>query len=356
MGEFFQNLSRVLVRLDLLNNPYFQFFIVIVIALIASKILERTVAAKKDETFKENHVFRELVGGYLTRNLLIIWFLIGMLFAFDLLQLDFRWMNSIQSIIITTILAICFFLAKKLIKSISITLSTSKSTATKRLFQNINIINLFKRFLEVTMFILFATLILGSWGIQVAPILAGLGIAGIAVGLALQDTLGHIFGGVSLILDNTYNEGDVVELENGNIGTIYSIGYRSSKILTPSNEIIIVPNGQLAKMMVKNLSRPSRLYRLNLVINVAYGSDPAHVKKVILNTAKDTEGVLDDPEALVFFEKMDSYSLNFRLIVSIQTPLERLVVTDKILTRLTDMFKKEKIQVPFPTTTVHIEK
>jgi small-conductance mechanosensitive channel len=176
------------------------------------------------------------------------------------------------------------------------------------------------------------------------------------VGLALQDTLGHIFGGVSLILDNTYNEGDVVELENGNIGTIYSIGYRSSKILTPSNEIIIVPNGQLAKMMVKNLSRPSRLYRLNLVINVAYGSDPAHVKKVILNTAKDTEGVLDDPEALVFFEKMDSYSLNFRLIVSIQTPLERLVVTDKILTRLTDMFKKEKIQVPFPTTTVHIEK
>ncbi len=343
-------------KLDLLNNPYFQFFLVIVVALIASKVLETTVSKKKDETYPQNPVFRELVGGYLTRNLLIIWFLIGLLFAFDLLQLDIRWMNSVQSVIITSILTICFFLAKKLIKSISITLHDSKSKTAKKLFQNENIINLFKRFLEVTLFILFATLILGSWGIQVAPILAGLGIVGIAVGFAVQDSLGHIFGGISVILDNTYSEGDFVELENGNIGTIYSIGYRSSKILTLNNEIIIVPNGQFAKMMVKNLSRPTRLYRLNLIINVAYGSDPEHVKSVILETVKKIDDVLSEPPTFVYFEKMDNFSINFRLIVSIQNPLARLIMTDKILISLTKAFKREKIKIPFPTTTVLLEK
>ncbi|OHD56324.1 MAG: hypothetical protein A2Y33_12005 [Spirochaetes bacterium GWF1_51_8] len=356
MAEFIASIPEFFAKLRLFQNPYFQFLIVIVASLATAKLLEVSVAGRRPKGLTDNPVFREMIRGYLTRNLLIIGLLVGILFILDLLKLDFHWLNAIQAMMISVILLICFFLVRKLIRAIMITLHNTKDKRVIRLTRNRNVLDLLQRLLEATMFVLFFTLTLGSWGIQLTPILTGLGIAGIAIGFAVQDSLSNILGGVSLMLDNTYSEGDFVELDNGSIGTIYAIGYRSSKILTFNNEIIIVPNGQFAKMMVKNLSKPDEMYRLNLIISAAYGSDPRHVQKVLLEAAKNTEGVLDSPEAFAFLEKMADFSLNYRLIVSIGTAFQRLVITDLLHKNIIDAFEREKIKIPFPTRTVYLQK
>jgi len=195
-----------------------------------------------------------------------------------------------------------------------------------------------------------------EWDVQVGPFLASLGLLGLAVSLALKDSLANVFGGISLILDKNFNVGDHVKLDQGEIGQVIDIGIRSTRIKTFDNEEIIMPNNLLSNMKIVNLARPDPTIRIALAIGVDYGSDPHKVKRVLLQTLQNINGIMHDPKPRVNFNKMADYYLEFKVYFYVPSFSEKLDTEDTVTTAIWYALKKEKINIPFPTRTIFMEK
>jgi MscS family membrane protein len=200
-------------------------------------------------------------------------------------------------------------------------------------------------------------LILGAWGIDVGPFLAGLGIAGLAISFALQSTLANVFAGVSLILDKTFKVGDKVQLESGELGVIHDLSLRSTRLRTYDNELVIIPNDQLAKGRIKNYTQPDSRIRVVVPFSVEYGNKPEKVIPVIEKAIKaNIKDMLDDPPMDVIFTSMGDSSINFQVRFWLakygEAYAKKLEANDLIYKTL----NKNKIGIPFPTQTIHLKK
>lgn len=346
--------KRVLEVLSgVFNNQYLQFLLMVVGISAVAKIVELIVRSRNTKSIKDKTI-KSIVEQSITRNIIIIGFMIGVSVAVDLLKIEKGIAFKIKAVVNSITLLMTYFILRHFVKAISVALRSPKYRKRSKVLQNKNISNIIYRVLEISLIFFILTLVMGVWDIKVGPLLTGLGIAGLAVGLALQDSLSNVFSGITLILDDAYTQEDYIELEGGQKGVVYEIGYRSTKIRTFNDEILVLPNNLLSKMMIKNLSRPTLDYRLSLVFGVAYGSDPEEVKTVSLEAVIQIPGILDFPEPSVCFVEMADFSLNFRLYVTIRSPLEKINMTDRILTTLYRTFAEKQIQIPFPTSTVHL--
>lgn len=215
------------------------------------------------------------------------------------------------------------------------------------------LIPLIEKILKVVVGILAVIFIFDSWSIDISPLLATAGIAGIAIGFAVRDSLANIMGGLQLVLDKTFKVGDKVKLESGELGVILDIGLRSTKLKTYDNEVIYIPNGFLANAKVKNYTVPDLKLRVNVEFGVVYGSDTDKVREVVLEAVRSVDKVLDDPEPAVQFLKMSDFSLDFVARAWVNTYLDaystHLVLTDEIYKAL----NRAGISIPFPTRTVY---
>lgn len=198
--------------------------------------------------------------------------------------------------------------------------------------------------------------ILKIWGVNVTSLLAGVGIAGIALGFAMQSTLANIFGGVALILDHTFSVGDRLEYEPGKVGIVEEIGIRSTKVRNFDNELLIIPNGDLANSRIINHSKPTLKARVVIPFGVAYGSNIEKVKKVALDVAKKHPKVLDDPAPSVVFLEMADFSLNMKLFAWVASVDEKFLTKEELTCALYKALNKNKIDIPFPTHTVYVKK
>ncbi|MCH7879395.1 MAG: mechanosensitive ion channel family protein, partial [candidate division Zixibacteria bacterium] len=121
---------------------------------------------------------------------------------------------------------------------------------------------LLRKTLKTIVVILGVLIILGKWEIQIGPLVGALGIGGLAIALALNSSLANIFSGIQLILDRSINVGDKVKLESGDVGVVLDIGLRCTRIQTYDNEVISLPNSQLANAQVKNYTKPDATIRV----------------------------------------------------------------------------------------------
>jgi len=220
------------------------------------------------------------------------------------------------------------------------------------------IIVLIHRFSRILFAILAFLFILDMWGIKIGPLLASLGIAGIAIAFAMQNTLGNIFGGISMILDKTIKVGDVIQIDDKTTGTVLDIGLRSTRIRTFNNEVVIIPNGQLANSKVDNYAPPDPSARVVVPFSVAYGSNVDKVKKVVLKEIDKIKGLKKgkDAEPFVRFIEMSDSSLNFKAYFWMEDYMERWRAKDEANTLIYDALNKNKISIPFPQMDVHLKK
>jgi MscS family membrane protein len=198
--------------------------------------------------------------------------------------------------------------------------------------------------------------ILGVWGIEVTPFLAGLGIAGLAVGLALQDSLKDLVSGVSLIADRTYKVGDKLKLDSGEVGDVHEITLRSTRIRTYDNNIIIIPNGKMATSKLVNYAQPLFHERGQVPFGVVYGSDIEKTKQVALDAVMTVSGILEDPAPTVEFLELADYSLTFRALFWVPTYGEKWGVERKAVQAIYEALNAAGIDFAFPTQTVYLEK
>jgi MscS family membrane protein len=197
--------------------------------------------------------------------------------------------------------------------------------------------------------------VLKIWDIDIAPYLAGVGISGLVLGLALQDSLKNVFGGISMILDKNFHIGDPVQLETGELGTIKEIGLRSTKLLTYDAEVIFVPNGQLANMRIRNYVKPDRKIRKIVEFSVAYGTDPEQVKKIVLKTLQAMKDIYSEPYMDCIFTTMGDSGLHFKARFWVEWDhayKKWLEATQNIYLAL----EKAGVEIPYPTRTIHLKK
>ncbi len=214
---------------------------------------------------------------------------------------------------------------------------------------------LFHRASKVILIIIFLLWCLRIWSIDITPYLAGVGIGGVVLGLALQDSLKNVFGGISLILDKSFNLEDTIQLESGDVGRVQEIGLRSTKLLTPDNEIIFVPNGQLANMRIRNVAKPTPKLRKTVDFSVEYGADTDKVKKIVLQAIEKMENVYDDPVPDVIFVEMGDYGLKFkaRFWVDWDKGYDKWVEATGLIY---EALHKAKMGIPYPTRTIFMKR
>ncbi|PKP57629.1 MAG: mechanosensitive ion channel family protein, partial [Candidatus Altiarchaeales archaeon HGW-Altiarchaeales-2] len=157
------------------------------------------------------------------------------------------------------------------------------------------------------------------FGIEITPLLASMGIVGLAVALALQDTLSNFFAGVYLIADRPIRIGDYVELENGMKGYVEDIGWRSVRIKMLSNNYIIIPNSKLAQSIITNYYAPEQEMSIVVPCSVSYDSDLEKVEKVTIEAAKEIQqnvaGAVKNFEPFIRYNKFDDSNINFSIIL-----------------------------------------
>ncbi|WP_297888740.1 mechanosensitive ion channel family protein [Sulfurihydrogenibium sp.] len=204
-------------------------------------------------------------------------------------------------------------------------------------------------------------IILSHLNISITPILTTLGVGGLAVGLALKDTLSNIFSGLYILMEKRITIGDFIELENGKKGYVVNINWRTTTIKTLSDDIIIIPNEKLAQSIVVNYAKPVNITRISIQIPVSYNTDIDRLEKIVFeeveNFAKEDERLLLEPKPVLrFIPGFGDSSLNFTLFVYANSYENGFFVESELRKRIFKRFKKENIEIPFPQIDVHIKK
>jgi MscS family membrane protein len=198
-------------------------------------------------------------------------------------------------------------------------------------------------------------IILSQLGIEITPLVASLGIAGIAIGFAAKDTLSNLMAGFFILIDRPFARGDRIQVGSFS-GEVVDIGLRTTKIQTPDHTFVIIPNEKVVINEVTNYALPDSRLKVMINFGVAYGSDVEKVKKTVMDVAKKSSSVLKDPEPQVFFKEFADSSLNFLLVAWIESFKDQLKITDELNTGVYNALNREKIEIPFPTQTVYLKK
>ena len=186
---------------------------------------------------------------------------------------------------------------------------------------------------------------LGKLGVETTSFLAILGAAGLAVGLALKDSLGNFASGVMIILFKPFKVGDTVTA-GGATGTVKEVGIFSSIFITPDNQKIIVPNAAITKGSITNINA-YETRRIDLVIGVDYKDDIKKAKEVLTTVINSHEKVLKDKPIGIVVSELAESSVNFTINVWVQTS-DFAEVKFYLLENIKLSFDKEGITIPTP--------
>ena len=192
-----------------------------------------------------------------------------------------------------------------------------------------------------------------AWRVDLTAWVASAGVVGLALGFAAQETLGNIFAGLAIIADAPFKLGDYLSLENGVRGRVTEIGLRVTRLVTPDDVEIVIPNRVMAGGSVINESGgPYEKTRIRAQVGVAYGSDVAKVKEVLISVARSTELVLREPTPQALFVGFGDSSLDFELYVW-ASPGRRPAVVDALNCGIDAAFREHGIEIPFPQRDLH---
>ena len=201
-------------------------------------------------------------------------------------------------------------------------------------------------------------MILNTLNINITPFITSLGIAGLAVGLALQDTLSNFFAGLYILISKKIKPGDYISLDSGIEGYVEDITWRNTTIRQLPNNIVIVPNSKLASSIITNYYLPEKELAVLVQVGVSYNSDLEKVEKVTIEVAKEVmkevPGGVPNFEPFIRYHTFGDFSINFTVILRAQTYVDRYLVTHEFVKRLHKRYKEEGIEIPFPIRTVYL--
>ncbi len=194
---------------------------------------------------------------------------------------------------------------------------------------------------------------LSQLGVNVTAALAGVGVAGIAIGFAAQDSVANVISGILIFWDKPFEVGDWIETE-GQYGKVTNITLRTTRIRTPTNTYIVVPNKRIIDEVLENYSKHGEV-RVDAVIGIAYKEDIGKAKDVLLKAAKSLDGVLDSPAPDVVVDELAGSSVNLKTRVWIEKPEKLKGIYFKLNEAMKLALDDAGIEIPFPHTQLIVD-
>ena len=187
-------------------------------------------------------------------------------------------------------------------------------------------------------------------GLLIAP-----GILAVILGLAMQDLLGNIMAGLALQFGNVFKDGDWLFVDN-KYAQVVDINWRSTRLLTNDAVSIDIPNRELAKMVIVNLSQPKKTHAMRISVNVDYAAPPTRVRDILLHASANAKGVLPDPRPAVYLKNFGEYAVEYEIKFWMTDHTHYNEVCDAIRTNVWYALQRHGIKIPFPIRTVHVER
>ena len=192
------------------------------------------------------------------------------------------------------------------------------------------------------------------WGYDLNNLITALGVSSIVLGLALQDTLGNLFNGITLINERPFSVGDFIEVD-GHVGRVVEVNWRATRLLTRERDLIVLPHMTVAQSAILNHSVPEEHWAQKLMLGFSYSAPPNHVKKVMLETLYATPGILHDPVPEVKVDSFDDSAVTYEVEYYIASYGRNEEIKDEFMTRVWYAARRENIEIPFPQLNLHRE-
>ena len=273
----------------------------------------------------------------------ILWcFVLGFFVAIDMVELPRRLAVPLRTI-----------LEAAIIVSITVTAARERRAIT------VGVTGLFRTAVRGVVLSIGLLVLLDSLGIQITPLLTALGVGGLAVALALQDTLSNLFAGVHLLADRPIRVGDYVRIADTIEGYVVDVGWRSTRVRMLANNVVIVPNKKVAESIITNYDMPERRMSLVLPVSVGYGSDPDRVEAVLtdvaVTAAREVPGLLAEPGPMArLIPGFGAYALEFTLIYHVASFVDQYFVQHELRKRILRRLRDEGIEIPVPVRAIEL--
>jgi len=219
---------------------------------------------------------------------------------------------------------------------------------------------LLQAIIKISIYIVGILIALNYLGISIAPIITALGVGGLAVALALKDTLANLFSGIHILVEKAIKVGDFIRMDNGVEGFVDDITWRTTRIKTTQNNYIIVPNEKLVQSIVTNFDLKDKKVAVPIKVSISYDSDIDKVEKILLEIAESligkVDGLLSDPKPIVRFNPgFSDSSIDTTLICYTAEFQQSFLIQSEIRKGIIKRFKEESIEIPFPQRVIHMK-
>lgn len=219
--------------------------------------------------------------------------------------------------------------------------------------------SLTQNIIKIIIFAVGILVILNTLGISITPILATLGVGGLAVALALQDTLSNLFAGFYITLARQVRVGNFVKLESGEEGYILDIGWRSTRVRMLPNNVVIIPNSKLSQSVITNYYLPEKELAVLVQVGVHYESDLGHVEKVTCQVGKEVmkevPGGVPEFDPFIRYHTFADFSINFTVILRAKEFVDNYMIKHEFIKRLHKRYAQEGIVIPYPIRAINYE-
>ncbi len=214
------------------------------------------------------------------------------------------------------------------------------------------LVPLLDRTIKIVLIILAVLIVLDHFGVDIKGMVAVLGVGSLAVALAAQETLANMIGGFTLMIDRPFRVGDMVHLPDNRRVVVHEIGIRSTKFLTFDNTLVVVPNAELIKSTVHNITYPLPRVRVKIEVGVGYDSDIDKVRKIMIGVAEKHSNVLEKPPPQFLFMNFGESSLDVSLRCHVSDPIEHRRTSSELREEVLSRFRAEGVEIPFPQRVV----
>lgn len=188
------------------------------------------------------------------------------------------------------------------------------------------------------------------WGVNLGGMFTALGVTSIVLGLALQNTLDNVMAGIALLFERPFESGDWI-LVGDKLGQVVDVNWRSVRVRTRNNDILVIPNSVLGKEILVNYSAPTRVHGEDLMLGFSYDDPPNKVKRVLQKAALATRGVLADPPPRVRTKNFGAYSVDYQVKLFVDDHQRLNDILDEFMTQVWYAARRNSLTIPFPIQT-----
>ena len=204
---------------------------------------------------------------------------------------------------------------------------------------------------DIAVYSIGAMFLLESFGVAISPLLTALGVGGLAVALALKDTLANLFSGINILMSKQIKMGDFVKLSTGEEGQVVDMNWRNTTIKTSTENMIIIPNEKFASSTITNYAQPFAECSMAIPIGVGYDSDLGHVETVTASVAKEVlqevEGGVKSFEPFIRYASFAEAGITFNVILRVKTVTDQNLIRHEFIKRVYARYQQEGIVIPY---------